>query len=230
MHVLCVVNEHYRCLMSAQGRISCSIEKKNRETDLAGCLICSYLSREDLFFRMDLFVFRRVHIYMTTNITYSLVGSGLSGTPNIVDRPAKVVDAQLNDKSLDLQLFEHAFIPSSASGTLWLTNIARLEKLSEVAQSSDRVVCARLSEMFVGGKQAINASLMSLIFSHVLASLDEAADVLGHLEFDNGVVRELEFVAVADGERQVKTRVLVLYDLVEGLELLCQHLLVDFHG
>lgn len=167
---------------------------------------------------------------MTTNITHSLVGSGLSRTPNIIDSPLEVLDAQLDDKALDLQLFEHAFIPSSASGTLWFTDIARLEKLSEFSQSLDWVVGTRLGEVFVGGKQAIDASLVSLGLGHVLAGLDEAANVLGHLEFDNGVVRELEFVAVTDGERQVETRVLVLYDLVEGLELLCQHLLVDLHG
>lgn len=163
-------------------------------------------------------------------MTYRLVRCDLSGTPNFIGSPAEVINGQLNDKALNLELLKDASVPVGASGALWLAHIARLEEFSQFSQGLDWVVGARLSEVLVGGQQAINASFTSLGLRHVLSSLDEAADVLGNLQFDDVVVRAFEIVGVTDGERQVEARVLVLYDLVKSLELLGQHLLVDFHG
>ena len=165
----------------------------------------------------------------TTNIAYRLVGCNLSRTPNFIGGPAEVIDGQLNDKALDLQLLKDASVPNGASRALWLTDIARLEELSESCEGLDRVVSAGLGKMLVGGKQAVDASFVSLSLGHVLSSLDEAADILRHLEVDNSVVRAFEIVSITDSERQMEARVLVLYNFVEGLELLGQHLLVDFH-
>ena len=83
--------------------------------------------------------------------------------------------------------------------------------------------------MFVGEEEAIDAGFVSLSLSHVLSSLDEATNILGLLEFDDGVVGAFEIVGVANGERQMEARVLMLYDLVESLELLGQHFLVNLH-
>ena len=165
----------------------------------------------------------------TTHMAYRLVSCDLNRTPNFIGSPAEVVDGQLNDKALDLQLFENTGVPLGTSGALWLAHIARLKESSQFSKGLDGVVCAGLCEVHVGGKQAVDAGFVSLSLRHVLSSLDEAADVLGHLQFNDVVVRALEIVGVADGERQVEARVLVLYDLVKSLELLGQHLLVDFH-
>jgi len=162
-------------------------------------------------------------------MTYRLVSCDLSRTPNFIGGPAEVIDGQLDDKALDLQLLKDTGVPLGASGALWLAHIARLKESSQLSKSLDWVVCAGLGEMHVGGKQAIDAGFVSLSLRHVLSSLDEAADVLGHLQFNDVVVRAFEIVGVADGERQVEARVLVLYDFVKSLELLGQHLLVDFH-
>jgi hypothetical protein len=131
---------------------------------------------------------------------------------------------------LDLKLLKHTSIPNGASGALWLADIARLEELSQFCNSLDWVVGAGLSQMLVGGKETVDAGFVSLSLDHVLAGLDEAADILRHLELNDGVVGALQIVCVADGKRQVEARVLVLNDLVQSLELLSEHLLVDFHG
>lgn len=162
-------------------------------------------------------------------MAYRLVRCDLSGTPNFIGSPAEVIDGQLNDKALNLEFFKDASVPVGTSGALWLAHIARLEEFSQFSEGLDWVVCAGLGEVLVGGKQAVDAGFTSLSLRHVLSGLDEAADVLGNLQFNDVVVRAFEIVGVTDGERQVEARVLVLYDLVKSLELLGQHLLVDFH-
>jgi hypothetical protein len=193
------------------------------------CMIDFRTNRSDSYSSADVFVLDETDAYDNTNIAYRLVSCDLSRTPNFVDSPAQVIDGQLDYEALDLQLFENASIPNSTSGALWLADIARLEELSQFRDGLDWVVGAGLGEMLVDGKEAVDAGFVSLSLSHVLAGLDEATDVLRHLELNDSVVGALEIVGVTDSKRQVEARVLVLNDLVQGLELLSEHLLVNFY-
>jgi hypothetical protein len=51
-----------------------------------------------------------------------------------------------------LEFLKDTSVPHGASGAFWLTDIARLEELSQVSKGLDWVVCARLGEMLVGGE------------------------------------------------------------------------------
>lgn len=61
------------------------------------------------------------------NITHGLAEFGVGRTPDFVGHRVEVGDCQADDKPLDLELSEHAFVPHAATRTVRLANVTRVK-------------------------------------------------------------------------------------------------------